>query len=1054
MNTALLLSRDRKGAIPTIGCSVPNHEVADGGRMNLETSVDARVRVDAKPLADRAGVPSGPVYSPYPTGLVAADPYPGPPSYKAGVLFGPAKERYQRTAPHSTGWVAAAPLRMANAVALTLALASLLSAASNGPAPTSSAAAAAGPPKEEPVGLVLAAAGSKVLRANSETPLAARAGDIIFSGDELKAETGASSFLYCPNKTSETLDAGGDLFFDTKQLKVKTGKISASKPVNSCFLPQLVRVNVASQQHYGVSMTRGLSKPEGDLVPLAALAANVRAEIQPFENALQADPNDVSSWVSEAAIYDRNKLEANALAAYRKVAGQWKDAVWVRGRIFELEESLATQAALKAAEIAPDAKTFALLIGVSKYQKLPQDLWLQYADADAKTFKDHLSSLRGGGVPAEQMVVLTNEEATTAAVRNAFQTFLRNRAGKKDTIFILVAGHGTVDSRGAYILTYDSDPEDLSATALPMAELQGLVNDELSKVGRVVFLADVCRAATIGSLKTDSLGGAVEKLGEAQGEMLGLMAARPKEVSMEGPAFGGGHGAFTYAVLKGLEGAADNNSNQAVEAGELIDYVRDNVSKLTGNKQHPRDFGNMENATKLSDLSKAGIPLAREKTYFDSQSGEPLLFAQAAGTLQISAQAQADIDAYRAAIQAQHILPTDPGSAWNYVDRLRGELSPEMLLLQENTLRVALENQAQQVLLRYLSGGQTPQVKADFENGARYMEAASRLTPESIYLQARDSFFSGRSLLFDKQYTQAADLLEQSVRSDPGEAYGYNGLGIAYLEQAKYQQAAPAFRDAAKRAPNWSYPLLGLALTYQQAGDNLAAVRTFQAAMKVTPQYGFLPYDLGELYMKMNRRKDAEASFLKAAALMPASGDPLNALGALKASEGKNAEAEKYYRDALVKDTALLHARHNLAVLLAGTRDRQTEAIALWQQNLQADANHTESRIGLAELLSRRGENAAAIEQYRLIVNALPEYIAARTALAEVFIRANQPDAALEQLRAASRLDAQNAAVWERIGDVEKSLNHATEARDAYGTALKLEIEKGDQKRVRTKMAF
>ena len=34
---------------------------------------------------------------------------------------------------------------------------------------------------------------------------------------------------------------------------------------------------------------------------------------------------------------------------------------------------------MKAAAIAPDAKTYALLIGISKYQKLPQDLWLQYA---------------------------------------------------------------------------------------------------------------------------------------------------------------------------------------------------------------------------------------------------------------------------------------------------------------------------------------------------------------------------------------------------------------------------------------------------------------------------------------------------------------------------------------------------------------------------------------------------------------------------------------------------------------------------------------------------
>lgn len=928
-----------------------------------------------------------------------------------------------------------------------------VSAASN-PGAISAPKVGGGPAREEPVGLLLSSTGGKVLRANSETPLAARPGDVIFSGDELKAETGASSYLYCPAKQSQSVDQGADLLFDSKQIKVKAGKIAFPKPVNSCFLPQVVRVNAASQQHYGVSMTRGLERPEGDILAITALPPAVQSDLAPFEDILKSDPTNAGALVNEAAIYDRNNLEANSLATYRKIAAQWKDAVWVKGRIFDLQESLATQAAIKAAEISPDAKTYALLIGVSKYQKLPQDLWLQYADADAKTFSQHLASPRGGAVPPENMVVLTNEQATTAAIRNAFQTLLKNRAGSKDTIFILVAGHGTVDARGAFIMTYDSDPEDLSATALPMAELQSLVNDELNKVGRVVFLADVCRAATIGSLKTDAVGAAVEKLGEAPGEMLGLMAARPKEVSYEGTAYGGGHGAFSYSVLKGLEGGADNNDNKSVEAGELIDYVRSNVSQLTNNKQHPRDFGNMANETKLSDLGKSGIPLARIRTFYDSRTGDPLLVAQAAGTVTISPQAQADIDGFQAAIAARRLLPTDQNSAWNYLDRMRAELSPERMFLQENSLRVALEDQAQQVLLRYLSGGDTPQVKSDFDNGSNYMEAAIRLTPESMYLQARDNFFAGRSLVFDRQYGQASNLLEQSVRLDPGEAYGYNALGISYLEQARYADAVPAFRDASRRAPNWTYPLLGLALAYQEMGDNNNAVRTFQLAMKVGPQYGFLPYDLGMLYQRMNRRGDAEANYRKAMALMPNSAMPLNALGALKAVEGKNSEAERLYREALVKEPNRVETKHNLAVLLGTIKNRQQEAIDLWRQNLQANPDYLASRISLAELLAQRGDNAGAIEQYRVIVNSKPEFVAARTALAEVYIKANQPEQALAELQAVTRLDKENPAVWERLGDVEKSLNHAAEARDAYATALKLEFDKSDQKRVRTKMAF
>jgi tetratricopeptide (TPR) repeat protein len=918
-----------------------------------------------------------------------------------------------------------------------------------------SASLSAAETREEPVGLILSAADGKVLRANTETPLAARAGDILFSGDSLRAVGSPANFLYCPGKSSQTLDPGGEVLLDTKQLKVKSGKLDPPKPVNACFLPQLVRVAVASQQHYGVSMTRGLAKPEGDVIAFDALPPAVKTAIGPFEQALRANPAEVSALVEEASVFEQNKLEANALAAYRKVSGEWKDAVWVKGRIFELEESLATQAALKAAEISPDARTYGLMIGISKYEKLPQNQWLQFADADAKTFSQHLASARGGGIPGDQMVVLTNEEATTAAVRNAFQTFLRNRAGKKDTIFILIAGHGIVDNRGAYILTYDSDPQDLSTTALPMSEIQSLVDDELSKVGRVVLMADVARAASVSNLKTAAVGSAVEKLGEAQGEMLGLMAARPRELSEEGTQFGGGHGAFTYALIKGLEGFADHDDDRFVSAGELTDYVRDSVPKLTNNKEHPRDFGNLAGVTKLSDLSKQGITLARFRSLYDSQNGGPLLLAGAdPQNAQLSPQASQDVDAFQAAVRARRLLPDQQNSAWDLIAKLRAELPAEQMFLQENALRVALENEAQQVLLRYLAGDQSPQTKAEFDAGSKYMEAAMRLTPESLYLEGRNDFFEGRGLLYDKQYPQAATLLEQSVRIDPGEAYGYNALGIAYLEQADFAKAIPAFRDAARRAPNWSYPLHNLALAYVEAGNYQDAIRSYQQAMRITPQYSYLPYNLGLVYQRMNRRSDAETEYRRAMALAPDSAEPLNALGSLKASEGKSAEAEKFYRDALAKSPSLLAARHNLGLLLAGLKGRQNEAIDAWKQNLAANPDYLASRLSLAGLLAQTGDTSGAIEQYVYLIGAKPEYLAARMALAGLYLKANQADLAIAQLRAAAKQDTQNAAVWEQIGDAEKSLNHADAAREAYATALKLQIEKGDRKRIRAKMTF
>ena len=99
------------------------------------------------------------------------------------------------------------------------------------------------------------------------------------------------------------------------------------------------------------------------------------------------------------------------------------------------------------------------------------------------------------------------------------------------------------------------------------------------------------------------------------------------------------------------------------------------------------------------------------------------------------------------------------------------------------------------------------------------MDAARTLTQESLFLEGRQDFFQGRALLFDKKFPEAANLLEQAVRIDPGAAYGFNALGIAYLEQAQYEKAIPAFRDAVRRAQHWSYPLHNVALAYVETGD-------------------------------------------------------------------------------------------------------------------------------------------------------------------------------------------------------------------------------------------
>jgi len=907
--------------------------------------------------------------------------------------------------------------------------------------------------KEEPVGLVLTATGSKLLRADTETPLTARPGDLLFTGDGLRTETGPASFLFCPAKALDTLLPSGEVRLDAKSPKVKTGKIS-EQPARACTLPQTLRVAAASQQHYGVSMTRGLNKPEIPPTPRDKLPADVRAELAPYEAALSADPKDQGALVTEATIFENHKLTANALEMYNKLREQWPDAVWIKGKIFELEQALADQAAAATAAPQTGGQTYALLVGISKYGK--PELSLQFANADASVFDKLLESPRGGSVPSSNILLLTDEKATTAAVRNGFQDFLKRRAGKNDTVVIVIAGHGTVEipgSKNAFILTYDSDPQDLKSTALAVDELQTLFEEQLSKVGRVLLFVDVCKAGTVGTIHNTTVSANVQQLGDIQGDLFGLLASRPREVSLEGPEFGGGHGVFSYYVIKGLEGAADANMDGVVDADELIKYVSDQVPMATGNKQHPREFGTYDNMMRLSDTKKPGIDVAHWRVILDSRTGGPLYLAGAPQGQVAGARASQEMtDRLTSAINAGRILPTDPNNAFTALRDLQSTAAPEQFQELQNQLRVALENKAQQVLLRYLTGDQTPQSRDDFQGGARYMDAARMLTQESLYLEGRQDFFQGRALLFDKKFPEAANLLEQSVRIDPGAAYGFNALGIAYLEQAQYEKAIPAFRDAVRRAQHWSYPLHNEALAYVETGDYRSAIRAYQEAIRLAPQYSYLPYNLGLIYQRLNRRKDAEDAYTKAEMLAPNSAEPYNALGTLKASEGKRAQAEQLYRQALQKDPSLLPARHNLALLLASLKDRQQEAIDLWRENLRQSPDYLPSRLSLAGALATAGDNTNAIQEYRKVLEAKPDYVAARNALADLLAKTGERDGALDQLRQVTKQNSQDPDLFERIGDLETALQHPAEARAAYQSALALRPARAARKRLENKL--
>jgi uncharacterized caspase-like protein len=71
----------------------------------------------------------------------------------------------------------------------------------------------------------------------------------------------------------------------------------------------------------------------------------------------------------------------------------------------------------------------------------------------------------------------------------------------------------------------------------------------------------------------------------ADDQVVVLAATDAETLAHEKPALG--HGVFTYALLQGLNGSADSEKDGRIQLGELSDFVRQLVVRLTDGEQTP-----------------------------------------------------------------------------------------------------------------------------------------------------------------------------------------------------------------------------------------------------------------------------------------------------------------------------------------------------------------------------------------------------------------------------------------------------------------------------------
>lgn len=226
-----------------------------------------------------------------------------------------------------------------------------------------------------------------------------------------------------------------------------------------------------------------------------------------------------------------------------------------------------------------DQRRWAVIIGIEQYRKAPP---VVFASRDVAAMREYAVKLLG--VPPEHVMLLLDDQATKSAIQVVLEDRLQQQVQPGDTVFVYFAGHGMPEAGDGtpYLLPADGDPQSLRFSAYSTTDFYTALGK--LKAERVVVFLDACFSGL--SARQDQprmlFEGArpgvliVKDPILASPRLVSFAAAQNNQLSNAYKEQA--HGLFTYFLLKGLSGDADQNGDGNLKLSELAGYIADQVS--------------------------------------------------------------------------------------------------------------------------------------------------------------------------------------------------------------------------------------------------------------------------------------------------------------------------------------------------------------------------------------------------------------------------------------------------------------------------------------------
>jgi tetratricopeptide (TPR) repeat protein len=542
---------------------------------------------------------------------------------------------------------------------------------------------------------------------------------------------------------------------------------------------------------------------------------------------------------------------------------------------------------------------WAVVVGVSTYKNLRPEEQLRFAHRDAEDFASFLRSPNGGGFPSSNVKLLLNQQASLAAIRTALGTWLPRSAQADDVVYIFFAGHGVVEGdRDGYLLAYDSDPQNLYATALSVAELDTIIRERVH-ARNIVLIADACHAGRLGwqsrgAPERAMINSYLDEVGKSGSGLLRILASRADQRSFEDEKWGGGHGAFTYFLLQGLRGKADKDKDHFVRAAELLDYLAEVVPAETQALQQPRAAGAIDPRLPLAVVdtvpATTGPTRAGDKTTGPAPESLQLEVRGAPGT-------EVYVDkVFRGRIRPEGVLVIDKlskgqhefsveGQGMNPVTQSVSLAAPRSILelkpasssgsLPGNStlvgqIRQSLErglvlgqggawNLYLQLLERSPNDPQRSSIEVDLSN------ALEEIGQEAISNYVNSSASGLAPDIFHRASVAFTSLRRLNPSSSQFESKRLFCEGRALIVEGRNREAVPLLEQAVALDPKAAYSYNALGVAYENTDRAEQASDCFKKAADLAPNWSLPRMHIGIQYFNRGKLDKAEDNFKQAA---------------------------------------------------------------------------------------------------------------------------------------------------------------------------------------------